>query len=646
MDLVKEIIKKDLKKYLEEKEGLLFNGNNFALCPFHNDTNPSFSVNQQNGTWVFHCFGCGRKGSIINFVMERDGISKGEAIEKLKEYFGIQKDKPKVIKKYIYTDEDGRELYKILRLKPKAFKADRNMSGIRRIPYRLPEVSKASEVWLVEGEKDADSVCKLGLMGTTFPFGVSHWKKEFADYFKGKIVNICLDKGTEKEAVKRAKDLIGVAEQVKIIDLQELEKEGQDITDWIELSDSKTHEELRERLESIAEKTPAYEPIENGIRIQNSFLRKYIESVSSVTDAPELFILFSGLGLMSGILNKFYFKYPRKTFLNLYILLLAPSTYYRKSVTVDIAADYLMNINPDLLFPESFTTEALLEILSKQNRGLLRWSELIQVKEFQFGSDYNRGLPSLLTDLFDYKEKIKRWTKTGKVEIVEPIISILAAGISSWLVQNLNQLDFQGGIWTRFLFVPVPEEERKFQLPKEFILDSEIQDKLKGLDNLKGQKMDMSKILHLMEGWGQNHMKQTLQLQNDILQANFQRLEVMLLKIACLLQLAENGSTSVEPETFQEAVRIIEYLKRILPNFFDEEIKFSEVDKAKAKVRKLLKRKGSLKKTDILRGANINTDLAKKVLDQLVEEGEIKPIEIIPTKKGGRPGLSYKFIGE
>jgi hypothetical protein len=643
MDAIAEIKSRDLKKYLENK-GFEFR-KNMTLCPFHKDSNPSLAVNNKNGSYVWYCHSCEEGGSVIDFVMKQEGISKGDAIKKLKEYYHIENEKPKIVKKYPYK-RDGKTQYVINRFSPKDFRADRKMTGIERIPYHYDDVIKASTVWLVEGEKDSDTIRKLGITATTFPFGKNHWQPEFAKYFKGKTVFICLDKGAEKEAEKRAKDLIKTVRLVKVIELPELTEEGQDISNWIEFHDSKTNEELKERLQAIAEKTPVYEPVENGIRITNSFLRKYIDSVSSVTDAPELFILFSGLGLLSGVLNKFYFKYPRKTCLNLYILLLAPSTYYRKSVTVDIAADYLFSINPELLFPESFTPEALLEILSKQNRGLLRWSELIQVKEFQFGSDYNRGLPSLLTDLFDFKEKVKRWTKGGKVEINEPIISILAAGISSWLVQNLNQLDFQGGIWTRFIFVPVPEEERKFKLPKEFILDIEIQDKLKELDSLDGRKMDLSRVLPLMESWGKRHMKQTLQLQNDILQANFQRLEIMLLKTSCLLQLAENGSTTIEPETFQEAVRIIEYLKRVLPVFFEEEIKFTEVDKAKARVRKILKIKRNLKKTEILRRANINTDLAKKVLDQLVEEGEIKPISIKPTSKGGRPGVLYKFIGE
>lgn len=39
---------------------------NLRLCPFHKDTNPSLSLNNEKG--VFNCFGCGAKGNIITFT--------------------------------------------------------------------------------------------------------------------------------------------------------------------------------------------------------------------------------------------------------------------------------------------------------------------------------------------------------------------------------------------------------------------------------------------------------------------------------------------------------------------------------------------------------------------------------------------------
>jgi len=648
-DLIKELISRDLRVFLENREGHKFKGN-ATLCPFHDDHVESMNVDQKNGGWVWFCHRCKEGGNIISYYTKKHKLSNGEAVKELAEIFGLEyaKKKPIVVAEYPYPDEQGRGLYKIFRYHPKTFRADRKMDGVRQVLYQLPEIIKAEKIWLVEGEKDVDNLHKLGLTATTSPFGISNWKPEFSSMLKDKKVRICLDVGTEKEAERRAISILKAgAKEVKIIDLPGLDEEGQDISDWIEAHDSQTYEDLKDQLEKIADETPVFELTGGELKIRNKFLNQYIDSISHVTDAPEIFILFSGIGLLSGVCNKFYFHYPRITPLNLYILLLAPSTFYRKSVTIDIATDYLNAVNPDLILPESFTSEALLEILQKQNRGLLTWRELIQVKEFQFGSEYNRGLPSLLTDLFDFKQRIRRYTKREGEQIVEsPILSILAAGISTWLVENLKKIDFQGGIWTRFLFIPVEEDEsRKFRLPTEFILNPAIEDKLSRLNTLEPQKMDLSKIYPLLQKWGEKHQAKVQRLENDLLKATFQRLEVALLKIACLLQLAENESTTVETETFHEAVKIIEYLKRILPAFFEEEVQFTEFDRNRVKIIRFLRRKSEATRNDLLRYSHLEARYLDKIISQLIGE-EIIGIKSVKQTGPGRPVKVYFYKGE
>ncbi len=57
-------------------------GKNFmAVCPFHNDKGPSLSISQEKG--LYHCFGCGASGNIINFVMEYENLDFKEAVIKL-----------------------------------------------------------------------------------------------------------------------------------------------------------------------------------------------------------------------------------------------------------------------------------------------------------------------------------------------------------------------------------------------------------------------------------------------------------------------------------------------------------------------------------------------------------------------------------
>ena len=48
-----------------------------AKCPFHDDSTPSLSVDPIKNVW--HCFGCGVGGSVLDFVMKKDGLNVRDA---------------------------------------------------------------------------------------------------------------------------------------------------------------------------------------------------------------------------------------------------------------------------------------------------------------------------------------------------------------------------------------------------------------------------------------------------------------------------------------------------------------------------------------------------------------------------------------
>ena len=58
-----------------------------ALCPFHAENSPSFTVFRESQH--FHCFGCGKTGDAFTWLMERDGLTFKEAMEVLAERLGI-----------------------------------------------------------------------------------------------------------------------------------------------------------------------------------------------------------------------------------------------------------------------------------------------------------------------------------------------------------------------------------------------------------------------------------------------------------------------------------------------------------------------------------------------------------------------------
>ena len=62
--------------------------NYWGLCPFHHEKTPSFSVNESRQ--IFHCFGCGKGGGPIRFVMEMENLSFPDAVRKLADQAGLQ----------------------------------------------------------------------------------------------------------------------------------------------------------------------------------------------------------------------------------------------------------------------------------------------------------------------------------------------------------------------------------------------------------------------------------------------------------------------------------------------------------------------------------------------------------------------------
>ena len=63
-----------------------------ALCPFHPDTRPSCSIHLERN--VFYCFGCGAKGSVLDFVARIENVSIHEAAERIEEMCRIRHDGP------------------------------------------------------------------------------------------------------------------------------------------------------------------------------------------------------------------------------------------------------------------------------------------------------------------------------------------------------------------------------------------------------------------------------------------------------------------------------------------------------------------------------------------------------------------------
>ena len=62
--------------------------NLFGLCPFHGEKTPSFSVAPEKG--IFYCFGCHKGGGVVNFIMEIENLTYGDAVRFLAKRAGLE----------------------------------------------------------------------------------------------------------------------------------------------------------------------------------------------------------------------------------------------------------------------------------------------------------------------------------------------------------------------------------------------------------------------------------------------------------------------------------------------------------------------------------------------------------------------------
>ena len=62
--------------------------NQLGLCPFHNEKTPSFTVSPAKG--IFKCFGCGKGGNSVNFIMEHESLTYPEALKWLAKKYNIE----------------------------------------------------------------------------------------------------------------------------------------------------------------------------------------------------------------------------------------------------------------------------------------------------------------------------------------------------------------------------------------------------------------------------------------------------------------------------------------------------------------------------------------------------------------------------
>ncbi|HOY73117.1 MAG TPA: CHC2 zinc finger domain-containing protein, partial [Tenuifilaceae bacterium] len=79
----------DILEVLQDFVTLRKRGVNYlGLCPFHNEKTPSFTVSPSKG--IYKCFGCGKGGNVVNFIMEHEHLGYVDALKFLAKRYNIE----------------------------------------------------------------------------------------------------------------------------------------------------------------------------------------------------------------------------------------------------------------------------------------------------------------------------------------------------------------------------------------------------------------------------------------------------------------------------------------------------------------------------------------------------------------------------
>jgi 5S rRNA maturation endonuclease (ribonuclease M5) len=127
-----------------------------------------------------------------------------------------------VFQKQRFVDEDGKKTFIQRRVDAETGEWVRNLDGVEKILYNLPQVCSARDagetIWVVEGEKDVDTLSNLGITATTMPGGAGKWLEIHTETLAGADIVLVADNDDsgKKHAAEVAEKLRSAGCSVKL----------------------------------------------------------------------------------------------------------------------------------------------------------------------------------------------------------------------------------------------------------------------------------------------------------------------------------------------------------------------------------------------------------------------------------------------
>ncbi len=266
-------------------------------CSQHQDRKPSLSVAEgDDGKILFNC----HAGCTFETICQELGVKPGQLFNN-----DMHTSLPN--QHYYYHDENGKVLYRKVKTSSKKFfferfeneKWIRGLKDTSRVIYNLPEVicaiQEGRKVAIVEGEKDAETLRKLGYVATTNDTGAgkNKWQNIHSEILKD--ANVILFFDYDDTGVDHRENIIkhlkGCVKSLRLVNLPGYEvvpKNGKDVSDW--LKEGKTSTDLKKVIEDAVVIIEASKAAEGKI-LNNIIKAVSIENLLKMElETPECFL--------------------------------------------------------------------------------------------------------------------------------------------------------------------------------------------------------------------------------------------------------------------------------------------------------------------------------------------------------------------
>jgi hypothetical protein len=361
-------------------------------------------------------------------------------------------------------------------------------------------------------------------------------------------------------------------------------------------------------------------------------LRQYEEYHLPTTDAPRTYNVACGLLVHSALIggNVWLPFGGQRLTLNLWALILGPSSDFRKSTTVNQARRTIRKLydgHPEAapLLPDEFSREALLRELSERPQGLLTFSEFSGALA-AYSRDYMSGTKETLADLYDAPGTYTRKVGVNTFTIRDACLSILAASQTEWFLEKLKAGDVRGGFLARFTFWPAFVKKHLIAIPPEpdLAVGNRLIAGLNELRQVRGPMEIPPDVRARYKTWIEGHERELRGVERVAdLSPFWVRLSATTLKLAALLQLSHNRDRVISQDALDRAIGLTEFLKAALRHLFAEEFAFSKPMQDRQRVLKFIRQHPGCKNRDILRNCNLILKDLWPVVSSLEAEGRI-----------------------